>query len=121
MCSEIFRNCESASVNVRFAPKATELLRCRELTRRANRSHFRNAIAQATASAPPKAKVQKASPHDTEAGVMSSAMPNAMGDTEPAPTPKIDRRPSAPPSCDAGTASVNADESTDESPMIAKP
>jgi hypothetical protein len=52
---------------------------------------------------------------------MSSAMPNAMGDTDPAPTPKIDRKPSARPSCDAGTASVMADESTDESPMIAKP
>jgi hypothetical protein len=36
MCSEIFRICESASVNVRFAPKATELLRCHERTQRAN-------------------------------------------------------------------------------------
>jgi len=75
-------------------------------------SHFRNAIAQAKASTPPKAKVQKASPHNAKAGIMSSAMPNAMGNTEPPPTPKIDRRPSARPSCDAGTASVIADEST---------
>src|SRR6185436_20042967 len=88
---------------------------------RANTSHFRNASAQASASAPPTAHVQKARPHDTEAGVMSSAMPNATGDTAPAPTPKIDRMPSARPSCDAGTASVMAEGSTDESPMIAKP
>jgi hypothetical protein len=46
-----------------------------------------NAIAQAKASAPLTAKVQKARPHDTEAADMSSAMPNAVGDTEPAPTP----------------------------------
>ena len=59
-------------------------------------------------------KVKKARPHNTEAAVMSSAMPNAMGDAEPAPTPNIDRKPSARPSCGAGTASVVAEESTDD-------
>src|SRR5262245_61483065 len=31
--------CKRGSVNVRFAPKATEVLRCRELTRCANNGH----------------------------------------------------------------------------------
>lgn len=79
----------------------------------ADKNHFRKAIAHANASAPPTANVEKARPHDTETGVMSSAMPNAMGETEPAPTPKIDRKPSARPSCDAGMASVMAEESTE--------
>jgi len=35
-CTHKFAFCKRDSINVRFAPKATEVLRCRELTRCAN-------------------------------------------------------------------------------------
>ena|SRR6516165_2025742 len=39
-CTHKSAFCKRGSVNVRFAPKATELLRRRELTRCANRRHM---------------------------------------------------------------------------------
>jgi hypothetical protein len=39
--------CKRGSVNVRFAPKATEVLRCREMTRCAKSGH--NAVQQISA------------------------------------------------------------------------
>jgi hypothetical protein len=54
------------------------------------------------------------------AGLFKGEFQKVMG-SAPLPMPKIDRKPRAWPSCDAGTASVMAEESTDEWPMIAKP